>query len=118
MLGWEEWEVKFGLVLGRKDMVFLGFYFIVLVLGFVVFLICGLGIYVQVVQLFLSLKDNSWYYICIVWITRDGLWFVYQDGELRGFGENLAVWYFIKFYGIFIFGQEQVRFRVISGFEI
>lgn len=69
----------------------------------------------QVAQLPLSLKDSGWHHICIAWTTRDGLWSAYQDGELRGSGENLAAWHPIKPHGILILGQEQVRLRVISG---
>lgn len=60
-------------------------------------------------QLPLSLKDSNWHHICIAWTTRDGLWSAYQDGELRGSGENLAAWHPIKPHGILILGQEQVR---------
>ncbi|EHB02211.1 Neuronal pentraxin receptor [Heterocephalus glaber] len=61
----------------------------------------------KVAQLPMSLKDNSWHHICIAWTTRDGLWSAYQDGELRGSGENLAAWHPIKPRGILILGQEQ-----------
>ncbi|XP_036106663.1 neuronal pentraxin receptor [Molossus molossus] len=61
----------------------------------------------KVAQLPLSLKDNGWHHICIAWTTRDGLWSAYQDGELRGSGENLAAWHPIKPHGILILGQEQ-----------
>ncbi|XP_057599320.1 neuronal pentraxin receptor [Hippopotamus amphibius kiboko] len=61
----------------------------------------------KVAQLPLSLKDNGWHHICITWTTRDGLWSAYQDGELRGSGENLAAWHPIKPHGILILGQEQ-----------
>ncbi|CAH6791187.1 Nptxr [Phodopus roborovskii] len=61
----------------------------------------------KVAQLPLSLKDNNWHHICIAWTTRDGLWSAYQDGELRGSGENLAAWHPIKPHGILILGQEQ-----------
>uniref|UniRef100_A0A8C9QTU6 Neuronal pentraxin receptor n=1 Tax=Spermophilus dauricus TaxID=99837 RepID=A0A8C9QTU6_SPEDA len=61
----------------------------------------------KVAQLPLSLKDSSWHHICIAWTTRDGLWSAYQDGELRGSGENLAAWHPIKPHGILILGQEQ-----------
>ncbi|XP_052605188.1 neuronal pentraxin receptor [Peromyscus californicus insignis] len=61
----------------------------------------------KVAQLPLSLKDNTWHHICIAWTTRDGLWSAYQDGELRGSGENLAAWHPIKPHGILILGQEQ-----------
>ncbi|XP_037703268.1 neuronal pentraxin receptor [Choloepus didactylus] len=61
----------------------------------------------KVAQLPLSLKDNIWHHICISWTTRDGLWSAYQDGELRGSGENLAAWHPIKPHGVFILGQEQ-----------
>ncbi|GAB1299599.1 Neuronal pentraxin receptor [Apodemus speciosus] len=60
-----------------------------------------------VAQLPLSLKDSNWHHICIAWTTRDGLWSAYQDGELRGSGENLAAWHPIKPHGILILGQEQ-----------
>lgn len=66
---------------------------------------------IQVAQLPLSLKDSNWHHICIAWTTRDGLWSAYQDGELRGSGENLAAWHPIKPHGILILGQEQVRIR-------
>ncbi|XP_013843645.2 neuronal pentraxin receptor [Sus scrofa] len=61
----------------------------------------------KVAQLPLSLKDSGWHHICIAWTTRDGLWSAYQDGELRGSGENLAAWHPIKPHGILILGQEQ-----------
>ncbi|XP_058529716.1 neuronal pentraxin receptor, partial [Ochotona princeps] len=61
----------------------------------------------KVTQLPLSLKDKEWHHICISWTTRDGLWSAYQDGELRGSGENLAAWHPIKPHGILILGQEQ-----------
>ncbi|XP_066866734.1 neuronal pentraxin receptor [Kogia breviceps] len=61
----------------------------------------------KVAQLPLSLKDNGWHHICLSWTTRDGLWSAYQDGELRGSGENLAAWHPIKPHGILILGQEQ-----------
>nr|AAQ98932.1 neuronal pentraxin 1.1 kb variant [Mus musculus] len=61
----------------------------------------------KVAQLPLSLKDSNWHHICISWTTRDGLWSAYQDGELRGSGENLAAWHPIKPHGILILGQEQ-----------
>ncbi|CAO2601712.1 Neuronal pentraxin receptor [Lemmus lemmus] len=61
----------------------------------------------KVAQLPLSLKDSNWHHICIAWTTRDGLWSAYQDGELRGSGENLAAWHPIKPHGILILGQEQ-----------
>lgn len=69
----------------------------------------GFGSCIQVAQLPLSLKDSNWHHICIAWTTRDGLWSAYQDGELRGSGENLAAWHPIKPHGILILGQEQVR---------
>lgn len=72
----------------------------------------GWGTCFQVAQLPLSLKDNGWHHICIAWTTRDGLWSAYQDGDLRGSGENLAAWHPIKPHGILILGQEQVRVRV------
>lgn len=71
----------------------------------------GWGPCVQVAQLPLSLKDHAWHHICITWTTRDGLWSAYQDGTLRGSGENLAAWHPIKPHGILILGQEQVRHR-------
>ncbi|XP_075408731.1 neuronal pentraxin receptor [Tenrec ecaudatus] len=61
----------------------------------------------KVAQLPLSLKDSGWHHICIAWTTRDGLWSAYQNGELRGSGENLASWHPIKPHGILILGQEQ-----------
>lgn len=81
-------------------------------LGLVALLTWGWGTCFQVAQLPLSLKDNGWHHICIAWTTRDGLWSAYQDGELRGSGENLAAWHPIKPHGILILGQEQVRVRV------
>lgn len=68
-------------------------------------------------QLPLSLKDSNWHHICIAWTTRDGLWSAYQDGELRGSGENLAAWHPIKPHGILILGQEQVRSRLGAGWK-
>ncbi|XP_044297074.1 neuronal pentraxin receptor [Varanus komodoensis] len=61
----------------------------------------------KVTQLPMTLKDGTWHHICITWITRDGIWSAYQDGEARGGSDNLASWHPIKAHGVMILGQEQ-----------
>lgn len=54
------------------------------------------------------INDGKWHHICIAWTTRDGVWEAYQDGVLRGNGENLAPYHPIKHQGVLVIGQEQV----------
>ncbi|XP_051877196.1 neuronal pentraxin-2-like [Pristis pectinata] len=61
----------------------------------------------KVTQLPIDINDGMWHHICITWTTRDGMWEAYQDGQLRGTGENLAPWHPIKAGGVLILGQEQ-----------
>ncbi|XP_078274211.1 neuronal pentraxin-2-like [Rhinoraja longicauda] len=61
----------------------------------------------KVAQLPLTINDGKWHHICITWTTRDGMWEAYEDGQLRGTGENLAPWHPIKAGGVLILGQEQ-----------
>ncbi|XP_073727873.1 neuronal pentraxin-2 [Misgurnus anguillicaudatus] len=61
----------------------------------------------RAVNLPLSLSDGKWHHVCVAWSTRDGLWEAYQDGVMRGSGENLSPWHPIKPGGVFILGQEQ-----------
>ncbi|XP_028672575.1 neuronal pentraxin receptor b [Erpetoichthys calabaricus] len=61
----------------------------------------------KVAQLPLQLADAHWHHICVTWTIRDGVWQAYQDGELKGKGENLAPWHPIKPGGVLILGQEQ-----------
>ncbi|MBN3278862.1 NPTX1 protein, partial [Polyodon spathula] len=53
------------------------------------------------------IKDGKWHHICITWTTRDGVWEAFQDGVLRGNGENLAPYHPIKPQGVLVLGQEQ-----------
>ncbi|XP_072337654.1 neuronal pentraxin-2a isoform X2 [Scyliorhinus torazame] len=61
----------------------------------------------KVAQMPMNINDGKWHHICITWTTRDGMWEAYQDGQLRGTGENLAPWHPIKAGGDLILGQEQ-----------
>ncbi|KAM3833811.1 neuronal pentraxin receptor [Vipera latastei] len=61
----------------------------------------------KVAHLPMTLKDGTWHHICITWITRDGIWSVYQDGVEREASDNLASWHSIKPHGVMILGQEQ-----------
>nr|XP_020643311.1 neuronal pentraxin receptor [Pogona vitticeps] len=61
----------------------------------------------KVALLPMTLKDGTWHHICVNWITRDGIWAAYQDGEQRGASENLASWHPVKPHGVLILGQEQ-----------
>ncbi|XP_076008172.1 neuronal pentraxin-2b [Genypterus blacodes] len=61
----------------------------------------------KVAQLPLDVRDGRWHHICVTWITRDGQWEAYQDGERLGAGDNLAAWHPIKAGGVIILGQEQ-----------
>ncbi|XP_070612200.1 neuronal pentraxin receptor [Erythrolamprus reginae] len=61
----------------------------------------------KVAHLPVTLKDGAWHHICVTWITRDGIWSVYQDGVERGASDNLASWHSIKPHGVMILGQEQ-----------
>nr|XP_028602541.1 neuronal pentraxin receptor isoform X2 [Podarcis muralis] len=61
----------------------------------------------KVAQLPMSLKSGMWHHICLTWITRDGIWSAYENGEERGAGDNLASWHPVKPHGVIILGQEQ-----------
>ncbi|MBN3314272.1 NPTX1 protein, partial [Atractosteus spatula] len=52
-------------------------------------------------------KCLKWHHICVTWTTRDGVWEAFQDGVLRGNGENLAPYHPIKPQGVLVLGQEQ-----------
>ncbi|MGH0119407.1 UNVERIFIED_CONTAM: hypothetical protein FKN15_022542 [Acipenser sinensis] len=68
----------------------------------------------KVAQLPLQLTESRWHHVCVTWTLQDGEWHAYQDGELRGHGDNLAAWHPIRAGGVLILGQEQVS----SMFEI
>ncbi|KAG7271335.1 hypothetical protein CRUP_037284 [Coryphaenoides rupestris] len=53
------------------------------------------------------INDGKWHHICVTWTTRDGVWEAFQDGVMRGSGENLAPYHPIKPQGLLILGQEQ-----------
>nr|XP_033817695.1 neuronal pentraxin-1 [Geotrypetes seraphini] len=61
----------------------------------------------KVAKLPFVINDGKWHHICITWTTRDGVWEAYQDGVLRGNGENLAPYHPIKPQGVLVLGQEQ-----------
>ncbi|XP_075436157.1 neuronal pentraxin-1 [Ascaphus truei] len=61
----------------------------------------------KVAKLPFVINDGKWHHICIAWTTRDGVWEAYQDGMLRGNGENLAPYHPIKHQGVLVLGQEQ-----------
>ncbi|XP_043924020.1 neuronal pentraxin-1 isoform X2 [Protopterus annectens] len=61
----------------------------------------------KVAKLPFVISDGKWHHICVTWTTRDGVWEAYQDGLLRGNGENLAPYHPIKPHGVLILGQEQ-----------
>ncbi|KAM4692259.1 neuronal pentraxin-1 [Rhinophrynus dorsalis] len=61
----------------------------------------------KVAKLPFVINDGKWHHICIAWTTRDGVWEAYQDGILRGNGENLAPYHPIKYQGVLVLGQEQ-----------
>ncbi|XP_069052977.1 neuronal pentraxin receptor b [Lepisosteus oculatus] len=61
----------------------------------------------KVAQLPLQLDQGKWHHVCVSWTLRDGVWQAYQDGRLRGQGENLAAWHPIRPGGVLILGQEQ-----------
>lgn len=65
----------------------------------------------QVAKLPFIINDGKWHHICITWTTRDGVWEAFQDGVLRGTGENLAPYHPIKPNGVLVLGQEQVRLK-------
>lgn len=56
----------------------------------------------------MTLSDGKWHHVCATWSTRDGHWEAYQDGDLRGSGEDLAPWHPVRAGGVFVLGQEQV----------
>ena len=62
----------------------------------------------QVAKLPFLINDGKWHHICVTWTTRDGVWEAFQDGVMRGSGENLAPYHPIKPQGVLILGQEQV----------
>ncbi|XP_048847805.1 neuronal pentraxin-1-like [Brienomyrus brachyistius] len=53
------------------------------------------------------INDGKWHHICVTWTTRDGVWEAFQDGAMRGSGENLAPYHPIKANGVLVLGQEQ-----------
>ncbi|KAJ0050844.1 hypothetical protein NL108_008187 [Boleophthalmus pectinirostris] len=53
------------------------------------------------------INDGKWHHLCITWTTRDGVWEAFQDGVMRGNGENLAPYHPIKPEGVLVLGQEQ-----------
>uniref|UniRef100_A0A3B3RZ17 Neuronal pentraxin 1 like n=1 Tax=Paramormyrops kingsleyae TaxID=1676925 RepID=A0A3B3RZ17_9TELE len=53
------------------------------------------------------INDGKWHHICVTWTTRDGVWEAFQDGAMRGSGENLAPYHPIKAHGVLVLGQEQ-----------
>ncbi|XP_043097734.1 neuronal pentraxin-1-like [Puntigrus tetrazona] len=61
----------------------------------------------KVAKLPFIINDGKWHHICITWTTRDGVWEAFQDGVLRGTGENLAPYHPIKPSGVLVLGQEQ-----------
>lgn len=63
----------------------------------------------QVAKLPFLINDGKWHHLCITWTTRDGMWEAFQDGVMRGSGENLAPYHPIKPEGVLVLGQEQVR---------
>lgn len=68
----------------------------------------------QVAKLPFEINDDKWHHICVTWTTRDGVWEAFQDGVLRGNGENLAPYHPIKPNGVLVLGQEQVRVKVLA----
>lgn len=62
----------------------------------------------QVAKLPFLINDGKWHHLCITWTTRDGMWEAFQDGVMRGNGENLAPYHPIKPEGVLVLGQEQV----------
>lgn len=62
----------------------------------------------QVAKLPFLINDGKWHHLCITWTTRDGIWEAFQDGVMRGSGENLAPYHPIKPEGVLVLGQEQV----------
>ncbi|KAJ8389184.1 hypothetical protein AAFF_G00123900 [Aldrovandia affinis] len=63
----------------------------------------------KVAKLPFLINDGKWHHICVTWTTRDGVWEAFQDGVIRGNGENLAPYHPIKPQGVLVLGQEQVR---------
>ncbi|XP_035253081.1 neuronal pentraxin-1-like [Anguilla anguilla] len=61
----------------------------------------------KVAKLPFLINDGKWHHICVTWTTRDGVWEAFQDGVLRGNGENLAPYHPIKPQGVLVLGQEQ-----------
>ncbi|CAL8356490.1 unnamed protein product [Boreogadus saida] len=61
----------------------------------------------KVAKLPFIINDGKWHHLCITWTTRDGVWEAYQDGVMRGTGENLAPYHPIKPQGVLVLGQEQ-----------
>ncbi|KAJ8264133.1 hypothetical protein GJAV_G00145570 [Gymnothorax javanicus] len=61
----------------------------------------------KVAKLPFLINDGKWHHICVTWTTRDGVWEAFQDGVMRGSGENLAPYHPIKPNGVLVLGQEQ-----------
>ncbi|XP_056891686.1 neuronal pentraxin-1-like isoform X2 [Takifugu flavidus] len=61
----------------------------------------------KVAKLPFLINDGKWHHLCVTWTTRDGMWEAFQDGMMRGSGENLAPYHPIKPEGVLVLGQEQ-----------
>lgn len=56
----------------------------------------------------ITLNDGEWHFICVTWISENGKFEIYIDGNLNESGTNLSAGMSIEANGTIIVGQEQV----------
>lgn len=56
----------------------------------------------------ITLNDGEWHFICVTWISENGKFEIYIDGNLHDSGTNLSAGMPIEANGTIIVGQEQV----------
>lgn len=54
------------------------------------------------------INDGNWHFVCVAWMSAQGLYEVYVDGGLHHTGYNLSANSVIESNGTLIIGQEQV----------
>nr|XP_006812501.1 PREDICTED: uncharacterized protein LOC100374304 [Saccoglossus kowalevskii] len=63
----------------------------------------------------ISVNDNVWHHLCVTWSSSDGLWGIYDNGNLAESGSGLEIDKVIRGGGVLVLGQEQDSLR--GGYE-
>lgn len=61
----------------------------------------------------ISLTDNTWHFICVTWMSKEGYYEVYLDGFIKQFGYSLNRGGQIEANGTLMIGQEQVSYAYV-----